>query len=321
MKNIVITGGLGFIGGALMMKLIKHDYKIYLIVRPNKDIPIEYKKENIHPIYVDLQNSKKLYEKLKDKEWDTIFHLGALRGGKKYDRRTFYKVNVKATETLAKLSIKKNAKMVYCSSVGVFGAIPRQLPADENCIKITDNFYHFTKIKSESILKSLKDKGLRYVVIRPSITYGVGDTGFPYRMISMIDRGILVLSSKSVLIHLTNLELLVEAFLNAAKMNIENGNCYIIADKAPIEIKDLSDFITKKLNKKHGYIILPSFVFRACEFLASRILKNDLWKARFQLLSRDWYYNVSFGVNELDLYPVDTIQGFNQILKWYIEKK
>lgn len=317
MKKVLLTGGLGFIGGRILKRLIDKEVTVYLLVRPGKDIPKKYQNKKILPIFIDLSDSELIWEKIDPIDFEILFHVAAIRGGRKFSEAAYSRVNIDATETLAKIAIKKNAKMIFCSSVGVFGAIPRCLPAKEDCSRQTDNYYHYTKIEAEHQLGLLKEQGLRYVVLRPSITYGAGDNGFPYGLIRLIDKGRLFLSPDTVRIHFTDLNVLAEAFEKAALKNLQNGSAYIIADKEPVEIKVLADWIAKVLNKSPGYRVLPSFIFRICEFLAATIFKNDLWTSRFQLLSRSWYYDVSKAEKDLDLNLTHTFVGFRETIAWY----
>ncbi|MCP4403859.1 MAG: NAD(P)-dependent oxidoreductase, partial [bacterium] len=131
MKEVLLTGGLGFIGRNLLAELLKKDVKICLLVRPNTQLPAYVEHELIHPVSVDLEQFDRFDDTLKERHFDTVFHIGAVRGGRDVSRRVYKRVNVDATEALARVAIKKSAKFIYCSSVGVFGAIPKELPPSE----------------------------------------------------------------------------------------------------------------------------------------------------------------------------------------------
>ena len=62
---------------------------------------------------------------LNKNQFDYILHIGALRGGRNFSKNDFYKVNVNATEQLAVYALTHHSNFIFCSSVGVFGGIPK----------------------------------------------------------------------------------------------------------------------------------------------------------------------------------------------------
>ncbi len=319
MKEILLTGGLGFIGRNLLSELAKKEIKVHLLVRPEKQIPKTAKTDLIRPIYTDLEQLYNFEGEIRKRHFDTIFHIGAIRGGGEAGREAYKKVNVEATAHLAKIALEKKAKFIYCSSVGVFGAIPKQLPPTEATERQRDNYYHTTKILAEEKLHNLKEEGLNYVIIRPSITYGTDDFGFPYSLINMINKGIFINCADSVKINMVDIRTLVQAFINAATTSVKNGSAYNLCDRSPVDLKDLVKFISQQLFHSNYPKIktLPTFAFRLGEFVFNKILKNELWKARFQLISRSWYYDPYPAMKALAIIPIETIPNFKYVIDWY----
>lgn len=319
MKEILLTGGLGFIGRNVLFELVKKEIKVHLLVRPEKQIPQYAKTDRIHPIYADLEQLNHFEGEIRKRHFDTIFHIGAIRGGGKASRQTYQNVNVKATARLATMALEKKAKFIYCSSVGVFGAIPKQLPPTEATERQRDNYYHTTKILAEERLHHLKEKGLHYVIIRPSITYGIGDFGFPYTLIHMIHKRIFIHCADSVKINMVDIRTLAQAFINAATMSVKNGSAYNLCDRSPVYLKDLVNFISQHLFQSNYPKIktLPTFAFRAGEFVCDKMFHNDLWKARFQLISRSWHYDSYPVMKALAIIPKETIPNFKYVIDWY----
>jgi nucleoside-diphosphate-sugar epimerase len=317
MKKVLLTGGLGFIGKFLLKLLVEKNFEIYLLVRPATRIPDEFINKKIIPVFADLENIDGLVSAVNELPFDTVFHIGAIRGGRASSQSTYWKVNVEATEVLAYAAMKRKAKFIFCSSVGVFGAIPKELPASEGTERQKDNYYHYTKIVAEERLKVLGVEGLRYIIIRPAVTYAPGDTGFPYGLIKLIDKGLFFLPYRHVCIHLTNATILAQAFMCAATLELLNGSAYIVADKEPVDLCLLADDIAESLGKRRGYYRIPDFFFAIGEFLSGRVFKNELWKSRFQLISRSWYYDVRPMINDLGINPVETLRSFSTVIDWY----
>ena len=134
------------------------------------------------------------------------------------------------TTFLAEETLKQNGKFIYCSSVGVFGTIPKELPPTEATERVGDNYYHLSKILAEEQLQKMTKDGLNLIIIRPTITYGIGDFGFPFSLIKMVDKGIFF-RCRNTKIHLVDVNYLAEAFIKATTLDLKNGSAYNIVDK------------------------------------------------------------------------------------------
>ncbi len=317
--KILITGVTGFIGKNVLEEFIGKKNDITAIIRSEqskKRIP-EYT-DKIKTVAIDLADTNALSRFLDANSFDTIIHIGALLSSRKFSKNIFYKVNVDATEQFLINAKKNNSKMIYCSSVGVFGTIPNELPANNQTTKNPDNLYHKTKYLSEKLVEKYSLAGTRCVVIRPSITYGVGDKGFPYTLIKLIDKHLLPVSLQKFKIHLTNITLLKMSFKKVVDLDFPSGKTFIVADKNPVVFQDLVEFIHSRLYKKNypsSRYIHPKF-FKFGERTA-KFFKNGAWETRFKLLSQSWYYQVSETYEALNLKKVETIPAINSLIDWY----
>jgi len=225
---------------------------------------------------------------------------------------------VKATEQLVTHAFEHQSKFIFCSSVGVFGAIPLELPANNQTRKQNDNYYHFTKNLAEDCIQKYVMHGLDAVIIRPSITYGIGDFGFPHTLTKLIDKHLLYLPTKPVLIHLTHVDLLKEAFKQSIEQEIPAGSELIVADRNPVMLLELADFIHNELHKKPfpaSHLINETF-FETGINIAKK-LKSEIWTSRFELISKDWYYRVEDAYQTFSLKKIETIPHFKIVIDWY----
>ena len=144
MKNILITGGAGFIGSHLCDYLLKDNNIICL------DNLITGSFENIrhisqHPhfqfIECDCTSAGKVLDALWDMQIDEIYHLASIASPKfyvDYPLETI-KVNTIGTEVLLEIARKRNSKLLYTSTSEVYGD-PLEHPQREeytgnvNCI-------------------------------------------------------------------------------------------------------------------------------------------------------------------------------------------
>lgn len=321
-NKILLTGATGLIGSHVIKLLSQTNLDITTIIRPNteKSRYCDFEK-SAKIIEIDLTEINILKEFLDSNRFDSIIHIGALRGGRKASRKKYYVANVDSSEQLMLSAIKNGSKFILCSSVGVFGAIPTELPANNFTARQEDNYYHFTKIQAEKLLQKYVLQGLKGAIIRPAITYGIGDYGFPYTLIRLVDKKLLRLPNNDVIIHMSNVNLLAQAFVKLAEIDFKPGSAYNVADPKPVKLLELADFISRQLHQKkfNDKNIISKKWFQLGENIA-KSFKNELWTARFQLISRSWYYDVSDAYADLGLKNHKTIPDIKSIIDWYISK-
>ncbi len=317
--KILITGATGFIGRNVLKELYQKKNDITAIVRTKTPEKKLLKiKDKVNLVEIDLADIKRLKEYLSKNSFDLIMHIGALRGGRKFDKKTFIKVNIDATEQLLLNAKENSSKFIFCSSVGVFGAIPSELPANELTPRNPDNTYHFTKIESEKLIQKYSLRGVKAYIVRPAITYGKGDYGFPFTLVKLIDKKMLPISLKRTKIHLTNVELLASAFKKLSESDFPTGSTFIVADYEPVDFWDLVDFISNKINNSNypvSRFIHPKY-FDWGERI-SKFFHSELWLSRFELISKSWYYDVNDSYEKLNLKKIQTIPEFKVVIDWY----
>jgi len=318
--KIVLTGATGFIGRHVLGDLLKNgNNHVYAIVRSNR-IPAEFaESEQVTLLFADLSNGVELTKTVDSLQFDTVLHIGAIRGSQRLDREAYDAVNIESTRILAQNSLEKGAKFIFCSSVGVFGAIPKELPPNDKTERQSDNYYHHTKILAESVVKELCQSGLRGVIIRPSITYGVGDFGFPCTLIRLAEKGIFLNCLPPVKISLTDVRLLSQAFINAAKIDTPSEMAYEVCDLEPVQLSELVDFIYQQMTGRlyPKYKALPRSIFHFFRWIAERLFHSELWKMRCELISNSWYYDPSPAMRDLHISPRHTLPNFKYVIDWY----
>jgi dihydroflavonol-4-reductase len=319
--NILITGITGFIGGHLGQRLLAdQQHTLVAIVRPQTQHERYARFVNdAHIFETEFTDETSIQRIFAQHRFDCVFHLAAIRGGGVASKETFDRANIAAPVFLASAALKHDAKFIFCSSVGVFGTIPAQLPPNEHTPQIGDTYYHATKIEAEKRLLALQNQGLQLTILRPIITYGIGDCGFPFLLIKLVDQGFLPLPSQDIQVHLVDVRTLVEAFLRAAQTPEAVGKIYTITDKTPVSLKALVNQIAMHLHGKPypPWKIFPTHLYRFAEFGFERILKSDAWMTRIKLMSRDWYYDGTLAAKELDIHLPETIPNFEYVVEWY----
>lgn len=182
-KLIIVTGGAGFIGSALVWKLNKEGVDNILIVDSIDNIKWKnlvglkfYDYFEKDDFIEDVVNGK--YDKIKI---DTIFHLGACSSTVHSDAREYIKNNYEYSKTLCKFAIEKGIRFIYASSAATYGDGKLGFSDDEDKLETLKplNMYGYSKhlfdlwVKKNKLLT--KVVGLKYFNVFGPNEYHKGD--------------------------------------------------------------------------------------------------------------------------------------------------
>jgi UDP-glucose 4-epimerase len=164
--RIAVIGGAGYIGSHVVKALLKQQHEI--VVYDNLSTG---HKENIFPntkfIEGDILNKEKLSESLKG--CDAIVHLAASKaaGESMTNPEKYSTNNITGTINILNAASENKIKyIVFSSSAAVYGN-PEYLPVDEKHPTKPINYYGFTKLEIERILKWYdKLLGIKFAALR-----------------------------------------------------------------------------------------------------------------------------------------------------------
>lgn len=324
MHTLLITGITGLIGKAVLTKILERNlqYQITALVRPGTGVDrFALFVGNVEIVEIDLADTKTLRSFLESNRFDVVMHIGALRGGREFSRAQFLRANLHSTQQIVEHCKKNSSELIFCSSVGVFGAIPSELPANNQTLRIPDNLYHYTKIESEKAIDRAVLNGMKAAILRPAITYGPGDHGFPFQLIRMVHKRRFPLINKRIWIHLCHVDAISGAFVWLLENEWESGVNLNIADREPIQLHALVNFISRQLRKSNYRPLfrIDRRILQLGEKIAT-LLRSELWISRFQLISRSWFYDVRPFYTLMGLQEHYTIPEIQSCINYYLDK-
>jgi len=180
-RNVLVIGGAGYIGSALLPKLLDHGYRVRLLdcfVYGEEPIKPFMTHPNLEIHRGDFRNIDTVVAAMKG--MNSVVHLGGIVGDPAcaLDEELTIQTNLIATRMIAQVA-KGNgiSRFVFASSCSVYGA--SDLILNEKSALNPVSLYARSKIASEQVLLPLRGNGFEPVILRFGTIYGLsGRTRF-----------------------------------------------------------------------------------------------------------------------------------------------
>ena len=320
-KTILITGGAGFIGSNLAFYFQNNHPKAKVVVFDLFRTGETFSNGNLKSfghyqnllgfkgeiISGDINNPKDI-DKLREYNFDYIFHQAAISDTTVTNQKIMIDTNVNAYKTLLDLAIEQNANMIYASSGATYGNAPspqkvgREAPA---------NVYGFSKLMMDNLTYQYIDKcdidivGLRYFNVYGKNEFHKNKTSsmvlqFGHQILKG-DAPKLFEGSDKILRDFIYIEDVIQANIKAMKP--KKSGVYNVGTSIPRSFQDIADILQKELNTNYGneYILNP--FIGAYQFYT---------KANIKSTKEFLDYNPNFSLEEgIKEYIPDIIKSFN----------
>jgi nucleoside-diphosphate-sugar epimerase len=179
--HVLVIGGAGYIGSALLPKLLARGYRVRLLdllIYGAEPIEEVINHPNLEIMQADFRQVDKVVEAMRNV--DAVVHLGAIVGDPAcaLDEELTIEVNLMATRMIAEVAKGSNVgRFIFASTCSVYGANPATL--DERSALNPVSIYARSKIASERVLSSMADSGFGPTLLRFGTIYGLsGRTRF-----------------------------------------------------------------------------------------------------------------------------------------------
>ncbi|MFQ5713863.1 MAG: complex I NDUFA9 subunit family protein [Candidatus Scalinduaceae bacterium] len=295
---ILVTGGTAFVGRNIVRLLVEKGQMVRCLVRETSPrhvlngLDVEYCTGNILA-------PNTLEEAFKD--IDTVIHLVGII--KEVGDATFERVHAEGTKNVLEAAKKVEVrKYVHMSALGTRpNGISR---------------YHKTKWQAE---EAVRNSGLRYVILRPSIICGADDVfvnmfakmikqTFITRIIPVIGAG----KSRMQPIYAGDV---AHCFVEAAINDDISNKTYEIGGPDAITFNEILDTILKVLQRRRIKIHLPVFMFKPLAFLMEKTMTNPpLNRDQLIMLREDNVCDIREMKKEFNMQPMQ----FEVVIKTYL---
>lgn len=166
--NILITGGCGYIGYLLAIKLINKKHKVFVVdnmINGKKKI----KSQNIK-YYKFSYDNPKIMKIIKKNNIQNIYHLAGFIDSEEsvFKPKKYFKNNVDRMEKFLKLitsRIVQKINIFFASSAAVYGATSmKKIKETQKCKPLSP--YGYSKLMGEKLLYKFSKKNISYISFR-----------------------------------------------------------------------------------------------------------------------------------------------------------
>jgi dihydroflavonol-4-reductase len=171
-----VTGGTGFVGSAVIRKLLATGHEVRVLVRPSSNLCM-LQNLNIEKVSGDLSDQNLLEDGMKGCQW--VFHVAGLYAFWGYKWKDYFTTNVLGTRRVLEAATRSSVeRIVHTSSIASLGIPKDGSPGTETTpVSLKDMLsdYKRSKYLAEEVVREFVGKGLPVVTVIPSAPVGVGD--------------------------------------------------------------------------------------------------------------------------------------------------
>ena len=326
---VLVTGGGGFLGGALVRMLVERGQRVRSFSRSRYSA---LEAMGVDQILGDLTDGDALQHACEGV--DLVFHVAAMAGvwG---PYKAYYKTNVVGTRNVIRACRTQGiGRLVYTSSPSVVFNGRDMAGVDESVPYPTDYPTHYprTKAAAEKMVRDAADDAFRTIALRPHLIWGPGDNHLVPRIIRRARRLRQVGPGHNQVdtIYVDNAAHahILAAEMLAARPDL-SGRVYFISQDAPVRLWDMVNAIlaaadlppvkrTISVRAAHGIGAMLEWIYRIGR------LPGEPPMTRFvaEELSTSHWFNIRAAREDLGYRPiVSTEEGLRRLRTWLIENK
>ena len=282
MSSILITGGSGFVGQALILNLLKKNY--YQIISLVRSFQEDQK-------FVEQLIAANIFAADLPENIDVIIHLAG-RAHILNEQTTdplaeFRKVNVEGTLQLARQALDKKVKrFIFMSSIGVNGSVTLQQPFTEDALPHPHADYAVSKLEAEEELKKLfAGTDTELVIIRPPLVYAAHAPGNFSRLLKLVATNLpLPFACTKNKRSFVALENLVDFIQTCIKHPNAANQTFLVADQRSISTRELVEYLKQGMRKNPYFVYIPQPLMKLG---AACLGKSKLYEQLYESLEID----------------------------------
>jgi len=322
--KVLVTGGGGFLGGAVVKRLVDRGEEVRSLARNKYD---ELAKMGVDQIQGDISDTETVARACDSR--DIVFHVAAKPPPwGRYD--DYFRVNVNGTQNVINACLdQKIPRLVYTSTPSVvfngkdIEGVDESMPYPEKFC----THYSETKAIAEQHVVNATGRELKTIILRPHEIWGPGDNHILPRLVARAKRLKQIGSGKN-LIDTIYIDDAADAHILAADKLEENpslsGNIYFISQDEPVLAWDMVNAMLEAAGcrpvKKKVPFRVAWLAGALLEFIYTTLrLPGEPYITRFmaEAVTQSHWFDISAAKKDLGYKPkLTTAEGLKKLEKW-----
>lgn len=330
-KKILITGGGGFVGKAVVKKLLAMGIQPKVVGRNYYEELVQIGVECVVGSVADLECMLRATQGI-----DIVFHVAALAGiwGPWED---YYTTNVLGTETVISACRTNNVPVLVYTSTPSVVFDREDIEYGNEQLKYPKKFlchYARSKVMAEKMVLNAAGEKLKTCALRPHLIWGPGD---PHLIPRLLESGrkkkLRRVGDGRNLVDISYIDNVAEAHIFAAEnlsgSGSANGKPYFISQGDPVNLWDWIDGlfwemdiepVEKKVPFATAYRV--GWLFEKLYLLLRLTKEPRMTRFLAEQLAKSHYFSIENAKRDLGYHPsIDTREGLRRTVKWLRSKE
>jgi nucleoside-diphosphate-sugar epimerase len=323
--RILVTGGTGFTGTALVERLCRDGHSVVALDYKEGLACDTLRAMGAEVVIGSVTDAAAVERSMRGVEF--VFHLAAAFRELNVPNSFYDEVNVGGTRMVMEAALRAGVwKFVYCSTCGVHGNVDHP-PASEDAPIQPADYYQRTKYEAEPLVKRLAQGRMETVVVRPAAIYGPGDPERFFMIFKRVSKGTFpMFGNGRTLYHPLYVDNLVDAFILCMPRGAGDGRDYLIADQEyyPIEhiVREVARALGVEVRIPHYPVWPVVAVGHVCEKLCKPFgITPPIFPRRVDWYRQNRAFDITRAKQELGYVPkIPLAEGLTRTGAWYHEK-
>jgi len=309
--GVLVTGGTGYLGSALLDELAGAGERVTVLTKPNDAVAVRSELRAVIDIVAgDITDPQSVDNAMRGVS--RVYHLAGIASPNSRLGDLIWRTNVIGSYNVASSALRYGVqRVVHVSSTAAIGYPPQGVVADEDFDprnSVLDNVYSATKRAAERLVLDFADRGLEVVVVNPAAVFapGSGPARSWQGLLAAARKGMLRIVPPGGTAVCSARDFV--AGVTAAMSKGEPGRRYILST-ANLSYCEIAELLVGAVGGKHSVCTAPVGPFRAfakanrlCRDLAGTPHPDDpLVPENVELMARELYYAPDRAVRELGI--------------------
>jgi dihydroflavonol-4-reductase len=317
--KLLVTGGNGFIGSAVVRRLVESGHRVVCLLRERSDVAriadVPYVRA-----HGDIRDAASVRAAMTD--CDATIHLAAPGGWEADDLQLLDQVIVEGARHVFEIAASlAHHRVVLVSSTAAIAASETPVVFDERTpftVPADSLAYAHAKHRAERVAGDSVESGADVVIVNPAEVYGPGDTAL-LTAGNLIDFAtstpVLVCRGGTGVVHVDD----VAAGIVAALEHGRTGERYILSGEN-LTIRQLAELVIRFLGRRVPIISAPNGPVRAFSRLAARLKIPVPYNPHVvPYATRFWFVDAAKARRELGASFRPAVDTIESTLDWLVE--